>query len=254
MVKISQLDALEYLESIPDESVGVIVTDPPYWTLDRWRKVGTTTRLGGHRDKDKRREEMFFETIDMDYLWSVFLEFDRVLKLDGHLYIFCDDRVGAILLNWIHEAQGDHRFGDAHALDWDKVHIGMGYHYRRRYELIIFAWREPREGVRGFKKRKLANLGVPDVLTAKRVKQSDTTYPTEKPVEIIETLLQQSARNGDTILDPFAGSGSLAVAAPRDMNLDILLNDKSPQSVEWIKRRLGSSLFAEVPCENETSD
>src|SRR6267154_168748 len=89
-VKIYSKDALEFLSSVDDETVDVVVTDPPYWTLDRWRNIGTTTRLGGHRSKDEQREEMFFETVDREYLWNLFLELDRVLKMNGHLYMFCD--------------------------------------------------------------------------------------------------------------------------------------------------------------------
>lgn len=231
-VKIYQRDALAFLETIQDETVDVCITDPPYWTLDRWRNIGTTTRLGGHRNKGEQRDEMFFETIDHDYLWQLFLELDRVLKLDGHLYIFCDDIVAPILLNWVREAKDEHRFGEAHMLIWDKVNMGMGYHYRRRYECIVFAWREKRDGVRGFQNRKLRDLGIADVFQQKRVTNG---YPTEKPVQLIQEFVTQSARIGDTLLDPFAGSGVLAAATPFDYNATILLNDKSQASMAYMQ-------------------
>jgi site-specific DNA-methyltransferase (adenine-specific) len=62
-IELHRKDALDFLEGIPDESVDVIVTDPPYWTLDKWRKMGTTTRLGGNRVEANQRPEMFFERI-----------------------------------------------------------------------------------------------------------------------------------------------------------------------------------------------
>jgi site-specific DNA-methyltransferase (adenine-specific) len=231
-VKIYQLDALEFLAKVPDETVDVCITDPPYWTLNRWRNMGTTTRMGGHRDKDEQRDEMFYETIDQDYLWRFFLELDRVTKLDGHLYMMCDDRVAPILLNWIREAY-KHRFGDAHLLIWDKVNQGMGYHYRRRYECIVFAWREKREGVKAGK-RKLADLGIPDVLAHKRITGE---YPTQKPEALVRTFVTQSARKGDVLLDPFAGSGVLGAAVPEDMDATVILNDKSESSVKWMREK-----------------
>jgi len=242
-LEVNKRDALELMADmayLPDESVDVIVSDPPYWTLDKWRNVGTTTRLGGHRNKGEQRDEMWFPTIDQEYLWQCFLEFDRILKLDGHLYLFCDDKVGTILMNWVQEAQGDHRFGDAHLLVWDKVNQGMGYHYRRRYDFILFAWRTPRDGVRGFKPRKLADLGIPDILTAKRVTNS---YPTEKPVEIYRTLVNQSARCRDTLFDPFAGSGTLAAAIPDEgwQNCRVILNDISDGSIAHMRNRFRQS-------------
>lgn len=84
---------------------------------------------------------------------------------------------------------------------WDKVQIGMGYHYRARYELILFF----EQG-----KRRLADLGVPDILTAKRVRDG---YPTEKPVELLRVLIEQSSSPGEVVCDPFCGSGSTGVAA-----------------------------------------
>ena len=240
-VEICNMDALEYLATIQDETVQVICTDPPYWTLDKWRNIGTTTRLGGNRKEGDQRPEMFFETIDMKYLWECFLEFDRILSLDGHLYIFADDIVSAILMNWVQEAQGDHRFGGAHLLVWDKVNMGMGYHYRHRYEHILFAWREKREGVRGFKPRRLRDLGKADVFQYKRVTGK---YPTEKPSALVGELVTQSLRIGETCCDPFCGSGVLASAVPFSYNAKILLNDKSPQSMEYMKDKWHQDLLS----------
>jgi site-specific DNA-methyltransferase (adenine-specific) len=225
-VTVTQKDALEFLHTIRDRSIDVVVTDPPYWTLDKWRKMGTTTRLGGNRNAEDQRPEMFFETIDRDYLWNVFQELDRVLKADGHAYIFCDDQVAPILLNWIRESE-DHGFEDAHMLIWDKVNQGMGYHYRRRYECIIFAYRG---------KRRLKDLGIPDILAAKRVVNS---YPTEKPVDVLRVLISQSLSSHQTLLDPFAGSGSVAAACP-DLNANILLNDKYDASLNHMRTRFSA--------------
>jgi len=236
-IKIYQKDALEFLATVDDETVDVVVTDPPYWTLDKWRNIGTTTRLGGHRNRGEQRDEMFFETIDQGYLWQLFLELDRVLKLNGHLYIFCDDQVAPILLNWIREAKDEHRFEDAHMLIWDKVNLGMGYHYRRRYECIVFAYRG---------KRKLRDLGMADILICKRVTGG---YPTEKPVAIVQNLVTQSLRVGETCLDPFAGSGVLGAAVPFEYNAKIILNDKAQEAMAWMQEKtFNAGMFPLVDC------
>jgi site-specific DNA-methyltransferase (adenine-specific) len=86
-------------------------------------------------------------------------------------------------------------------LVWDKVTIGLGYHYRARYELILFFEKG---------KRRLADLAVPDILRARRVRGG---YPTEKPVTLLRTLVTQSSDVGDTVVDPFVGSGSTGTAA-----------------------------------------
>jgi site-specific DNA-methyltransferase (adenine-specific) len=201
---------------------------------------------------------MFFETIDQEYLWQFFLECDRVLRLDGHLYMFCDHNVNPILCNWIREVQGEHRFGECHPIVWDKINMGMGYHYRGQYENIVFAWREPREGLATFKKRRLNDLGIADILKCKRVTGG---YPTEKPEEIVRTLVNQSVRpfvtnqndKPEVICDPFAGSGVLGAVAPAHCR--VLLNDKSPASIKHIYARLGApkpqNLFGESHAQND---
>lgn len=83
----------------------------------------------------------------------------------------------------------------------DKVRIGMGYHYRSRYENILFFEKG---------KRKLNDLSIADILTCSRVHQG---YPTEKPVGISETLIRQSTLPNELIIDPFLGSGSVAEAS-----------------------------------------
>src|SRR5262249_10540133 len=86
-------------------------------------------------------------------------------------------------------------------LIWDKRKIGMGYHYRARYECILFFEKG---------KRRLADLGVPDVLEVPRIYNG---YPTEKPVGFAETLIRQSREKNDLVIDPFMGAGSTGVAA-----------------------------------------
>jgi site-specific DNA-methyltransferase (adenine-specific) len=97
-------------------------------------------------------------------------------------------------------------------LIWDKVSIGMGYHYRARHEYILFCERRGPDGKGG---RQLADLSIADVITAKRIPPSSRVWATEKPVEVLDVLVQQSSEPGELVLDPFLGSGSSAVAALR---------------------------------------
>jgi site-specific DNA-methyltransferase (adenine-specific) len=84
---------------------------------------------------------------------------------------------------------------------WDKKKIGMGYHYRARYEFVLFFEKG---------KRKLNDLGVSDIIEAPRVFNG---YPTEKPVSVSEVLVAQSSVAGEVVADPFMGSGSVGAAA-----------------------------------------
>jgi len=186
---VVRADAVEYMRLLPNESVDLIITDPAYESLEKYRAIGTTTRF----------KEEWFPIFGNDRFAEWFAQAYRVLRKDRHLYMFCDAET-MFVAKPIGEASG---FKFWKPLVWDKVNIGMGYHYRNRYEFVLF-----------FEKgsRKLADLGVADVITCKRVRGG---YPTEKPVEVASVLVSQSAQPGETVLDTFCGSGALLEAAVR---------------------------------------
>jgi site-specific DNA-methyltransferase (adenine-specific) len=86
-------------------------------------------------------------------------------------------------------------------LVWDKRTIGMGYHYRARYELILFFEKG---------KRKLNDLAIADVISHPRIRGG---YPAEKPSAVSEILIRQRSEPGELVIDPFMGSGSVGAAA-----------------------------------------
>ena len=110
-------------------------------------------------------------------------------------------------------------------LVWDKVAIGMGYHYRARYEFVLFFEKG---------KRKLNDLGVPDILTEKRVYRG---YPTEKPPRVSEILIGQSTQPGELVCDPFMGSASVGVAALR-LGRSFTGCDLNPEALQLAQERL----------------
>jgi len=108
---------------------------------------------------------------------------------------------------------------------WDKCKIGMGYHYRARYEFILFFEKG---------KRKLNDLGIPDILAVPRIHKG---YPAEKPTELLEMLIKQSSQIDDVVCDPFMGSGSAGVAALKQ-GRRFIGNDILPEAFEITKERL----------------
>jgi len=103
--------------------------------------------------------------------------------------------------------------------------IGMGYHYRARYECLLFFEKG---------KRKLNDLGVADIIEAKRINGG---YPAEKPPEVSEVLIKQSSEPGELVVDPFTGSGSVGVASARN-GRDFRGNDLCLEAIEIARSRL----------------
>ncbi len=194
-LRLETADAVAFLNSLEAGSVDLLITDPPYESLEKHRAVGTTTRL----KMSKASSNPWFDIFPNRRLPEFFSAAYSALRKDSHLYLFCDPDT---LWHAVPAATtAGFRFWKP--IVWDKVHIGMGYHYRRRYEFILFFEKG---------KRRLNDLAVPDVLAAPRIRSG---YPTEKPVALLETLVKQSSAPGEMVCDPFFGSGATAVAARR---------------------------------------
>lgn len=192
-------DCVEWLRGLEDASVDLVVTDPAYESLEKHRAIGTTTRLTA----------AWFDIFPNGRLEDLLVELFRVCKADAHCYVWCDQDTMHVLHGLVHGAGPASRWRWWKFLTWEKTNRddapspGMGYHYRAASECIVFLEKG---------KRRLQDLGVCDVLRAPRVRGG---YPTEKPVEVLRTLVTQSSSVGELVIDPFHGSGSTGEAALR---------------------------------------
>lgn len=214
---LSKGDAIEWLRSLQDTSIDLIVTDPPYESLEKHRAVGTTTRL----KHSKASSNNWFEIFPNARFEELFVELYRILKRNRHLYLFCDQET-MFVAKPIAEAVG---FRFWKPVVWDKLKIGMGYHYRSRYELVLFFEKG---------KRKLNNLSIPDIIQVPRIHRG---YPAEKPVAVSEILISQSTAIGELVVDPFMGSGSVGLAA-LNLGRAFMGNDLCEEAVTVSKNRL----------------
>lgn len=218
---LEKLDAVEWLKTLPSGSVDLLVTDPPYESLEKHRKIGTTTRL----KVSKSSSNEWFAIFPNSRFDELLTEMYRVLKNNRHMYIFCDQET-MFHLKPVAEKVG---FKFWKPIVWNKMAIGMGYHYRAKYEFILFFEKG---------KRKLNNLGIPDILEAKRVMRG---YPTEKPVDLIKILIEQSTIGGESVCDPFFGSGSALIAAS-ELERCFLGNDISSSAHDYFQQRLANNI------------
>lgn len=145
----------------------------------------------------------------------------NVLRRNTHFYLFCDAET--MFFAKPEAERAGFRFWKP--LVWDKRTIGMGYHYRARYEFILFFEKG---------KRRLNDLGIPDIISVPRIHRG---YPAEKPAAVSEILIAQSSQPGEIVADPFMGSGSVGVAAAR-LGRRFLGTDLNPDAVRLSEERL----------------
>lgn len=218
-VDIRNDDCLRFLRGLPDRSVDVITTDPAYSGMNRHMMFGHGRIVGRYREEDNPR--WFTEVDDDEEGFLVLLgECHRVLREDRHIYVMFDSYS---LLSLGHLMRV--HFDVKGLLVWDKVRIGMGHHFRRRHEHIVFASKG---------RRPIARRDLPDVLVHPRLTRA--AYPTQKPVGLFGDLLRASAEPGFVVCDPFVGSGSAAIAALR-AGCDVVAADLSAAAVELTRDR-----------------
>lgn len=208
---ICEMDAVELVKTLPDESVDLIIIDPAYESLEKYRRIGTTTRL----KNSKKSNNKWFKTFPNKRYWHLFPELFRVLKKGSYLFMFCDQETRDIVVHGAYPKgptikKDQYVFGPLvesgftvwKSLIWNKGVRGMGYHFRAIHEFIIFAEKIEKYG----KHRQLVDRTQADILDFPKYNKRDG-YPTQKPYDLIEHLVLQGSYKGDLVLDCFAGSG-----------------------------------------------
>lgn len=182
---VIQGDSLTVMRSMPAGCVDLIVTDPPY--------------LVSYRDRAGRGIAND-DPADTRWLFDSSREIFRVLKTNA----FCVSFYGWPRAGTFHAAWRQAGFRVVGHVVWVKPYAsGTGYTQRRHECAALLAkGRPPRP-----------THPVPDVLTGTYT--GNRLHPTQKPVDLLAKVIRTYSRPGEIVLDPFAGSGSTAVAAAR---------------------------------------
>lgn len=212
-------DCLKVLPTLPPESVDLIVTDPPYKTTQR----GTCSMTGFMSSKNFSNGNGGFKynTITLqDYVPLLF----RVLKPLGHFYIFTNNKN---LPEFLHYLPAVSQFHYIKTLTWVKNTLIPTQFYMSKTEFIILCRKGPA--------RKINNCSTPDALEYDNPKNK--IHPSEKPIDLLTTLILNSSNPGDTVLDPFMGSGTTGVAALGTERAFIGI-EKDPEFYKIAKERI----------------
>lgn len=201
---IDNIDCLEGLAKIPDKSVDLIVTDPPYF-LSMGHAGSTANAFATNSDQVNSNRTFGDLSIAKPFYRQLFQEFRRVLKPGGSFYFFTDWRGYAFYFP-IMNAELPVR----NMIVWDKK-SGPGSFYAFAHELIIFGTYSSR-----CKKGVGTNVWRMSAFSSGAAKTDGVkVHPTQKPIEIITKMIEDSSEPGAVVLDTFMGSGTTAVACLR---------------------------------------
>ena len=196
---IDNIDCLEGLKNVPDKSVDLIVTDPPYFLSMGHAGSKTNTQRSDALNSNRTFNDL---AICTPFYNQLFAEYARVLKDDGSFYFFTDWRGYAYYFPLINAA-----LPVRNLIVWNKK-AGPGSFYSFAHEFIIFGT---------FKSKTKGGVGsnvwrMPAFSSGAKSTNGEKVHPTQKTWEIIAKAIEDSTEPGATVLDTFMGSGTTAIA------------------------------------------
>lgn len=191
-------DCLDGLREVPDHSVDLIVTDPPYF-LSMGHAGSKTNAQSVQLNSNRAFNDL---AICTPFYRQLFEEFARVLKETGSFYFFTDWRGYAYYFPLINAS-----LPVRNLIVWDKK-SGPGSFYSFAHELIIFGTyrSKTKAGVGSNVWREAA------FSSGARSTDGEKVHPTQKPVALLTRMIEDSTEPGAVVLDTFMGSGTTAVA------------------------------------------
>jgi site-specific DNA-methyltransferase (adenine-specific) len=244
--KIILGDALDELKKIPDESVDLVFADPPY---NMSRKNGLGWKYSKHitmqEEWDMFSKDEYFK-FNKDWIGEVL----RVLKHGGSLWI-CGSFHNIYQVGFILQHIEDIKINNS--IVWFKPNAQPNITCRmftESTEHLIWAskngngkkWTFNYEDTKNLIEDSLNPKGkqtrnvwsIP--LTPKKEKWAGI-HPTQKPEELLRRVILASTKEGDTVLDPFVGSGTTSVVALK-MGRNSIGIEKDKKYLPIIKKRL----------------
>jgi site-specific DNA-methyltransferase (adenine-specific) len=272
-------DNLAILQSIPTESIDLIYIDPPFNTGRSQQRSKETTRRNDEGDrvgfKGQRYETVKSQVLSYDdqfvdywaFLEPRLQEAHRLLKPTGTLYLHLDYReshYAKVLLdalfgpdNFLNEIIWAYDYGGKSKSRWPAKHDTILVFVKDPKQYYFDSEtvdREPYMAPGLVTEEKVAKGKLPtDVWWHTIVSptgKEKTGYPTQKPIGILRRIIQASSKEGDVVLDFFAGSGTTGVVANM-LGRRFVLVDKNPEALEVIKQRLDGVQYELVEKKDE---
>lgn len=270
-------NCIETLADLKANSVDLVYMDPPFFTQ---RKHSQTTRDESRKYEFNDSWNSIEDYLSM--IESCLLECKRVLKQTGSIFLHCDKAASHYLRVSLDKTFGDKNFQSEIIWSykrWSNSKKGLLnshqtiYFYSKSKEFkfnpvfkdyaattnvdqILQDRQRTKNGKSIYKKDENGNIvlgkekkGVPlsdvwEIPYLNPKAKERVGYPTQKPVLLLQQILEISTDENDLVVDPFNGSGTTCVAA-KSMNRNFIGIDISPDAVELAEQRLEDMVITE---------
>ena len=223
--KIYCMDCLEGLKKIPDNSVDLVLTDPPYGINFIPQRENSKLRLGSEciENDDKIGKEW------VKWFMPICKEAFRILKDKGVTYFFSGFNPYYYYYYFLMECGFEIKAN----LIWVKNNFGIGYHFRRQYEQILVGFKGEVE---------TPKKAMSDVIFEKKINGQDLLHSCQKPERLIHKLIKQYSKEDELVIDMFMGSGTTAVAC-KQLNRKFIGFEINPEYVKIANKRLSQEVL-----------
>lgn len=266
-------DCLNVLKKLEDNTIDMVYLDPPFFS----QKIQCMKDSDGNEYRfsdiwDTRGEYL-------EYIRIRIKEIKRVLKKTGSVFLHCDDSASHYLRMILDDEFEESNFRSEIIWAykrWSNAKKGLlpghqtiffysktsnfkfntiykEYSPTTNIDQILQERARNGEGKTSYKYDKKGNIviakekkGVPmsdvwEIPFLNPKAKERTGYPTQKPIELLERIIQISTDEGDSVLDPFCGSGTTLVAA-KMLNRNFMGIDKNSSAIELCNRRLAAPI------------
>ncbi len=225
--RLYRMHAQQALAAIPAGSISVLLTDPPYTSVNR--RGGTTAHL----------QHWFPGGLSWVEIGRLLALARRKLRSDGVAFVMVNG-------DGLHDALGAMEragFARTRTITWDRTYPGLGGGLRHQTEFVLVGLLP---GSRTLSGVDLVSVPAVGPGTAGR-------YPTQKPDQLGRVLARMANIGpGDVVLDPFVGSGALLVGA-RERGATVLGCDIAPLAIRQATMKLGAAGATARPARSSSS-
>ena len=275
--KIMTGDCRRVLVGFPSDFVDLVYLDPPFFTQKTYKQ------LSRDRSKEYKFDDHFDSLDDyLSFLKNALIECRRVLRETGSLFLHCDRTAShhlRLLLEtvfgeenfqseiiWAYKRWSNSKKGllNAHQVIYffsksnqfkfntlygdysPTTNIDQILQERIRDENGISVYKRDENGkiMRGKPKKGVPLSDVWEIPYLNPKAKERCGYPTQKPVLLLDRIINIASDEGSIVLDPFCGSGTTCISAKR-LNRQFIGIDISPEAVELVQKRLEKMLVSE---------
>jgi len=219
MINLILGDCLIEMKKLPDKSVDLILTDPPY---------GISFKSARQTYQRKIENDGFDEWLTI--LPKFLIEFKRVITDTGCCCCCCGG--GKTPVTAIFTMEAIKHFNLIQTLVWRKF-IGLGWRYRPSYENIVVLSKDKKDYNFYDTSKKCSNVieGINQCIP------HEGQHPTQKPIPLMKKLIEIHSLEGMTVLDPFMGGGATGLAC-KELGRNFIGIELDPTYYEMAKKRI----------------